>query len=217
MVARYAVAACLLVALSAAAGVAALESGNLAYLSPVVELPGLAKDGARCLCPQCCIDTVNRWSEHAYFRIGQMSGTVACCVMRICASGAEPVSALAHSRSLLSGHGHKHQDPAKSAWESRTKRNRDTVFAQVSRTGAVLGLRHPCRMEEQEVQLRGADVPPFCPCGMCSYCKASVTILVSQPRDVPRHNNLVSQWTARTPNSAVFRPCLSRIRPSRHN
>ena len=47
MVARYAFADCLLVALSAAAGVAALESGNLAYLSPVVELPTLAKEGAR--------------------------------------------------------------------------------------------------------------------------------------------------------------------------
>lgn len=46
MVARYALAACLLHALSAAAGVAALESGNLAYLSPVVELPTLAKEGA---------------------------------------------------------------------------------------------------------------------------------------------------------------------------
>jgi hypothetical protein len=47
MVARCAAAACLLVALSAAAGVAALESGNFAYLSPVVELPTLAKEGAR--------------------------------------------------------------------------------------------------------------------------------------------------------------------------
>lgn len=47
MVPNSAVFACLLVVLSAAASVAALESGNLAYLSPVVELPTLAKDGAR--------------------------------------------------------------------------------------------------------------------------------------------------------------------------
>ncbi len=43
------------------------------------------------------------------------------------------MSALAHSRSLLTASGHKHHNPAKSAWEPRTTRKSHAVFAQVSR------------------------------------------------------------------------------------
>lgn len=40
--------ACASVILMAAAGASALQSGNLNYLAPVVELPGLATTGAPC-------------------------------------------------------------------------------------------------------------------------------------------------------------------------
>jgi hypothetical protein len=51
--------ACASVVLIAAAGASALQSGNLAYLSPVVELPNLATQGAPfgryILCTEWCL------------------------------------------------------------------------------------------------------------------------------------------------------------------
>lgn len=146
----------------------------------------------------------------SFLTAGQMGVS---CRMWICAPDAEPVSALAHSRSLLSTHGHKHQDPAKSAWESRTKRNRDTVFAQVSRPADAVSKgyvilagckRRRCNWAA-EMCHRLAQVQ------CAAFSRLLINILVPQRIHgihASRHSNLVSQWTARVLNSKVFRPML---------
>ena len=183
MVARYAVAACLLVALSASAGVAALESGNLAYLSPVVELPGLAKDGAQnhvhtSALAGYTLDSclpLDGWSD------GQQSSNVNLCFWcRACeCTCAQPQSAVG-PRPQAPGPSQVRMGVAHQAQQGHSVRPGEQELRRYARVTSSL------QLQEQEVQLRGADVPSCCPCEICSYCNASITILVSHPRDVPR-------------------------------
>jgi hypothetical protein len=131
----------------------------------------------------------------------QLSNVDLCSWCRACeCTDAQPLAANGQ-RPQAPGPGQVRMGAAHHAQERRRVRPGEQAGKR-----CVAGLRHPRRMQEQEVQLWLVGLMSIGRCGMCSICK-SYAQHHGPTMQMHETEHLVSQWTR--PKCTVFRPMRS--------